>query len=88
MCLDALAGSVYFTTFDMKNSYHQVEVEPGDSDKTAFICREGMFKFKTMPFDLCNAGATFQRLVDMVLAGVSYEICLAYLDDVVLSVVR
>jgi hypothetical protein len=84
MCLDALAGSVYFTTFDMKNSYHQVEVEPGDSDKTAFICREGMFKFKTMPFGLCNAGATFQRLVDMVLTGVSYEICLAYLDDVVL----
>jgi len=84
MCLDALAGSVYFITFDMKNSYHQVELEPKDADKTAFICREGMFRFKTMPFGLCNAGATFQRLVDMVLAGVSYEICLAYLDDVVL----
>jgi len=84
MCLDALAGSEYFTTFDMKNSYHQVELDPKDADKTAFICREGMFRFKTMPFGLCNAGATFQRLVDMVLAGASYEICLAYLDDVII----
>ena len=39
MCLDALAGAVYFTTFDMKISYHQVELEPKDADKTAFICR-------------------------------------------------
>src|SRR5664279_6229279 len=80
MCLDALSGSTWFSTFDMKNSYHQVELEPGDSDKTAFICREGMFKFNTMPFGLCNAGATFQRLVDVVFTGLSYEVCLTYID--------
>ena len=37
-----------------------------------------------MPFGLCNAGATFQRLVDIVLSGLTYEICLAYIDDIVL----
>jgi hypothetical protein len=84
MCLDALTGSMWFTTFDMKNSYHQIEVEPSNTDKTAFICREGMFKFLTTPFGLCNAGATFQRVVDMVLSGLSFEICLAYIDDVII----
>jgi len=84
VCLDALAGAAWFTTLDMKCSYHQVEMEPADADKTAFICREGMFKYLTMPFGLCNAGATFQRLVDIVLSGLTYEICLAYIDDVIL----
>jgi hypothetical protein len=84
MCLDALTGSVWFTTFDMRSSYHQVELETADADKTAFICREGMFKFVTTPFGLCNAGATFQRVIDMVLSGLSFDICLAYIDDVII----
>jgi len=36
-----------------------------------------------MPFGLCNAGATFQRLIDIVMAGLNLEICLVYLDDIV-----
>jgi len=43
-----------------------------------------MYKFLTMPFGLCNAGATFQRLVDVVLSGLTFEVCLAYLDDIIL----
>jgi Reverse transcriptase (RNA-dependent DNA polymerase) len=83
VCLDAMSGSQRFTTFDLRSSYHQVAVAPEDRDKTAFICREGMYRFVTMPFSLCNAGATFQRLMDMILAGISFEICLAYIDDVI-----
>ena len=43
-----------------------------------------MYRFKVMPFGLTNAPATFQRLVDLVLQGLNEEICLAYLDDVIL----
>jgi len=52
-------------------------------DKTAFICREGQFRFRTMPFGLCNAGATFQRLVDVVMSGLKFEICLMYINDII-----
>jgi hypothetical protein len=54
-----------------------------DMDKTSFICREGQFRFRTMPFGLCNAGATFQRLMDVIMSGLTFEVCLIYLDDVI-----
>lgn len=83
VCLDAMHGSRWFSTFDLRSSYHQVLVDERDRDKTAFICREGQFRFRTMPFGLCNAGATFQRLMDVVMSGLSFEVCLSYLDDVI-----
>jgi transposase InsO family protein len=82
-CLDALAGARWFTTLDLRSSYHQIELEPSDADKTAFICRRGSFRYLTMPFGLCNAGATFQRLMDVLMMGLKYETCVVYLDDIV-----
>ena len=62
-CLDAMSGSLSFSTLDLPSAYHQVYVSPEDSEKTAFICPRGMYKYRTMPFKICNAGATFQRLI-------------------------
>ena len=82
-CLDAMAEAKWFSTIDLRSSYHQVRMTPEDMDKTAFICPRGMYRFRTMPFGLCNAGATFQRLMDVVMSGLHLEICLVYLDDIV-----
>jgi len=82
-CLDAMAEAKWFSTFDLRSSYHQVKVADEDMDKTAFICPRGMYRYRNMPFGLCNAGATFQRLMDVVLSGLNLEICLVYLDDIV-----
>ena len=54
-----------------------MEVAEGDTEKTAFCTQEGLFEFKVM---LSNAPATFQRLMDLILAGVY---CLVYIDDIV-----
>uniref|UniRef100_A0A1X7TFY0 Reverse transcriptase domain-containing protein n=1 Tax=Amphimedon queenslandica TaxID=400682 RepID=A0A1X7TFY0_AMPQE len=82
--LDTLAGSQWFTTLDLLSGYWQVEVEEEDREKTAFCTKEGLFHFNVMPFGLCNAPATFQRLMDMLLAGLLWEACLVYIDDVII----
>ena len=59
VCLEALAGATWFSTFDLRSGYHQVEMDPKDSDKTMFLTRRGTFRFKVMTFGLCNTPATF-----------------------------
>ena len=82
--LDTLTGSTWFTTIDLRSGYWQVEVAPKDREKTAFCTQEGLFQFNVMPFGLCNAPATFQRLMDCVLAGLQWTSCLVYIDDVII----
>jgi len=84
-CLDTLSGAVWYSTFDLRSGFHQVSVHPRDRNKTTFVCHRGTFRFPRMPFGLCNVPATFQRLMDTVLAGLNYETCLVYLDDIIVG---
>ena len=81
--LDALRGSKWFSCLDLASGYWQVMMDPKDKDKTAFVTTHGFYQFKVMPFGLCNAAATFERLMENVLAGHNFEICLLYIDDVI-----
>ena len=81
-CIDALEGCRYFTTLDMASGYYQLEVAEEDRDKTAFVTKYGLFPFRRMPFGLCNAPATFSRLISLVLRGLSWKSVIAFLDDV------
>jgi len=83
-CLDALSAGKYFSAFDLRSGYYQVAMDDVDKDKTSFVTRSGLYRFKVMPFGLTNAPATFQRLMDLTMAGLNYSICLVYLDDIIL----
>ena len=71
--LDTLSGSQWLSTIDQLSGYWQVEMDETDKEKTAFCTTEGLLQFRVMPFGLCNAPATFQRLMDLVLAGLQWS---------------
>ena len=53
--LDTLSGTKWFSTIDQASGYWQVEREPTDREKTAFVTPFGLHQFRVMPFGLCNA---------------------------------
>ncbi|UYV68419.1 hypothetical protein LAZ67_5004277, partial [Cordylochernes scorpioides] len=81
--LDCLQGARFYSSMDLQSGYWQIDVEESDCEKTAFITPDGLYEFKVMPFGLCNAPATFERMMDGLLKGLRWTVCLCYLDDIV-----
>ena len=71
--LDMLAGKRWFSALDLASGYWQVPLSPEARCKTAFATHSGLFQFRVMPFGLCNAPATFERLMDRVLQGLRWS---------------
>lgn len=82
--IDKLAGSVYFTTLDATSGYSQIAISENDIQKTAFVFENGFYEYTRMPFGLCNAPATFQRIMDKILCKKTRSFVLPYLDDIII----
>ena len=82
--LDRLGRSAWFSALDLKDAYHRIPIKRGDEWKTAFRTRYGHFEYKVMPFGLTNAPATFQAYINKALAGLVDDICVVYLDDILI----
>lgn len=80
---DRIGASKWFTTMDLLNGFWQVMIKPEHRYKTAFITSRGLFEFVVMAFGLCNAPATFQRLMDTVIKPEYRSFIETYIDDVV-----
>ena len=82
--LDALAHAKYFSVMNARAGYWQVLMDPSDVPKTGFVTRRGKYEWLVMPFRLVNALATFQRMMNMVLTGLVWELCLVYVDNIIM----
>ena len=83
--LHALACSKFFSTLDLKSGYWQVELKESDKPKTAFqVGSLGFFECNLMPFGLCNAPATFQRLMERCMGALNLRDCLIFFDDIII----
>ena len=80
--LDTLGECKYFSTLDLSSGYWQIEMDAESAEKTAFSTHCGLYEFTRMPFGLCNGPATFQRLMEIVLAGLEWKCCVVYVDDI------
>jgi len=87
--IDALvdnASSCRLLNFlDAFSGYNQIKMHPRDECKTAFMTELSYYCYTAMPFGLKNAGATYQRLMDRVLAPMIRRNVQAYVDDMVVT---
>ncbi|CAM4683658.1 unnamed protein product [Lepidochelys kempii] len=79
--LEKLGQAEFISTLDLTKGYWQVPLDESSKERSAFTTHVGLYEFNVLPFGLRNAPATFQRLVDGLLAGLG-EYAVAYLDDV------
>ena len=82
-CLDAVAGSALFSSFDLTSGYFQIPLKQEDIPKSAFCCKYGHFEMLRLPFGLNNAASTFQRTMELALQGLQWVTCLIYIDDII-----
>ena len=83
-----LGDAKFFTTLDLGSAFWQVPLRKKDREKTRFACELGLYKWKRMPFRLCNATNPFQRLMAQALTRVTNKygnLVMCYVDDVVIE---
>ena len=78
----SLAGKKFFSKIDLSKGYWQIPMHPDSIPLTSVITPFGCFEFLRMPFGICNAGCSFQRLMDQILSGLDY--IFVYLDDILI----
>jgi len=79
-----IGNARYFTTMDLMSGFWQIAIKPEHRHKTAFITTRGLYEFLVMPFGLCNAPSTFQRMMDKIIKPEYREFIQTYIDDIIL----
>ena len=79
--LEKLAEEKNFYFLDGYSRYNQVAIYPENQEKTTFTCPYGTFTFRRMPFELCNALATFQRCILEIFSDMVGNFLEVFMDD-------
>jgi hypothetical protein len=80
--LQRVTGASRISMIDGFSGYNQISVMPEDREKTTFTTPWGTFMYAKMPFELMNAGATFQRAMDIAFIRERDNFMVIYLDDI------
>uniref|UniRef100_A0A1A8GVS8 Gypsy retrotransposon integrase-like protein 1 n=2 Tax=Nothobranchius korthausae TaxID=1143690 RepID=A0A1A8GVS8_9TELE len=80
-CVDRVGNSKFVTKLDLLKGYWQVLLTAAAKEASAFVTPDEFLEYTVMPFGMRNAPATFQRLINTVIADLEH--CHAYLDDIV-----
>ena len=83
-CLESLGDAHFFSTSDCNAGYWQIPLAEEDKHKTAFTCQCGTYQCTRLLCGLCNAPATFQRAIGMILPGIEWQNVLVYLDYLII----
>ena len=82
--LESLAGTAHYSTFDLNSGFWQVPMDEESKQYTVFTLGSmGLYECESMPFRLCNAPPTFQRLMQNCLGELNLTYGLIYLDDMI-----
>ena len=82
--MESMVGTQFFSTMDLKLGFWQVKMAKDSQQYTAFtVGSMGVYEFLRMPYRLCNAPVTFQRLMQNCLGELNLTYALIYLDDVI-----
>ena len=82
--LNALGGSKYFSVFDLVSGFHQVPLSDDAKVKTAFCTQSGLYSRVFMPMVLTNSPATFSKLMEIAMKGLTCQSLMIHLDDIIL----
>lgn len=84
--IDSLRDKQYFSTLDLKNGYHHLQIEESSKKFTAFVTHMGQFEYQCVPFGLCNAPSAFMRFVNTVFKEMIYSGKIrVYMDDILIA---
>ncbi|WZZ60405.1 hypothetical protein YC2023_060512 [Brassica napus] len=83
--VDATAGHQLMNFMDAFSGYNQILMHPEAQEKTSFMTSRGIYCYKVMPFGLKNAGSTYQRLLNMMLADQIGRTMEVYIDDMLVK---
>lgn len=82
--LDELYGAVWFTSLDLRVVYHQILVKAIDQFKTTFQARNDHYEYKVMPYGVTGGPATFQHVMNSVLAPLLRKCVVVFIDDILI----
>ncbi|XP_071693188.1 uncharacterized protein [Rutidosis leptorrhynchoides] len=79
--IEKLSGQKFYCFLDGYSGYNQIPIHPNDQEKMTFTCPYETYAFRRMPFDLCNAPATFQRCMMSIFSELIGESLEIFMDD-------